>query len=166
MAQEAKKEKETTALAVRRPSRLISKVEQDFERMIEELWKRPFPSFWPERWWPMRALTIEMPVLDVFEEKDDVIVQAELPGLTKEEIQVSVTDSTLTLRGEKKRKADVKEEDYYYHERAYGAFARTIELPAEVKADQVKALFKDGVLEIRLPKTEAAKKKSIQVKIE
>lgn len=107
-----------------------------------------------------------MPAVDLFEEKDELVVKAELPGLSKEDIQVQVADSTLTLKGEKKREEEVREEDYYYAERAHGSFVRTLEIPCEVKADQVKAVFKDGVLEIHLPKSEEAKKKTKTVQVQ
>jgi HSP20 family protein len=98
--------------------------------------------------------------------KDDVVIKAEIPGLSKEDITVQVTDSTLTIKGEKKREEEIKETDYYSCERSFGAFTRAVALPCDVKAEQVKASFKNGVLEVRLPKTEEAKKKAITVKIE
>jgi HSP20 family protein len=107
-----------------------------------------------------------MPAVDVYEEKDEVVIKAEIPGLSKEDISVQVTDSTLTIKGEKKREEEVKEDDYYCCERSFGAFSRSVDLPCDVKADQVKASFKNGVLEVRMPKTEEAKKRAITVKIE
>ena len=151
-------------MVVRQPTSLMSRVEQDFERVIDEFWNRPM-STWPWRWLP-RGLTITMPAFDLYEEKDDVIVKAELSGLSKEDIHVNLANSTLTVKGEKKKHEELKEENYFYQERSYGAFTRTIQLPSEVKTDQVKATFKDGVLEIRLPKTEEAKKSSVSIKIE
>ncbi len=166
MTQE-KKEKETTSVPMTRQAELLPRwgeMERWFDRMFEDFWRRPLPSRWrPERWWPGE---VSMPALDVFEEKDDVVVKAELPGLGKEDLQVQITGNTLTLKGEKKKKEEVKQEEYYYCERSHGSFTRNIELPCEVKSDQTKASFKDGVLEVRLPKTEESKKKSIAVKID
>jgi HSP20 family protein len=93
-------------------------------------------------------------------------VKAELPGMSKSDIEVTVSDSTLTLKGEKKKEEEVKEKEYYRCERAYGSFLRTVDLPAEVKAEGVKAIFKDGVLEIRLPKSEKAKQKEVRVQVQ
>jgi len=107
-----------------------------------------------------------MPAVDVYEEKDDVVIKAEIPGLSKEDINVQVTDSTLMIKGEKKRDEEIKEDDYYRCERTFGSFTRAVALPSDVKADQVKASFKNGVLEVRLPRTEEAKKKAITVKID
>jgi HSP20 family protein len=106
------------------------------------------------------------PAVDVYEEKDDIVVKAELPGMTKEDIQVDIADSHLTLKGEKKKEEKIEEEDYFACERSYGSFHRSLELPTEVQAEKVKASFKNGILEIRLPKSEEAKTKEIKVKIE
>jgi HSP20 family protein len=107
-----------------------------------------------------------MPSLDVYEEKDSVVVKAELPGMKKEEVEVNLAGENLTIKGEKKEEQEVKEDDYYRRERSYGSFLRNVALPCDVKSDEIKASFKDGVLEIRMPKTEEAKKKSISVKID
>jgi HSP20 family protein len=145
----------------------MSRLEQDMERMFHEFWRRPFLSLWDhERSWPGRMLSIQMPALDVYEEKDEVVVKAELPGLSKEDLDVTLTESTLTLKGEKKKEEEVKEKNFYRSERSSGSFVRTIDLPSEVKTDQTKASFKNGVLEIRLPKTEDAKRKVTKVKID
>ncbi len=79
---------------------------------------------------------------------------------------MGISGSALTIKGEKKQEEDVEEEDYYCRERSYGTFSRTVELPYEVKAEEAKASLKNGVLEIRLPKTEEAKTRSIPVKID
>jgi HSP20 family protein len=154
-------------LALRTPFGTLSRLEQDMERMFNEFRRRPLLSFWePDRWWPGRTLGLQMPAVDVYEEKDDVVVKAEIPGLSKEEIEVTLTDSTLTIQGERKKEEETKEKNYYCSERSSGSFARRLELPADVKADQAKASFKDGILEIRLPKTEEAKKKAVKVKVD
>jgi HSP20 family protein len=105
-------------------------------------------------------------VVDVFEEKDDIVVKAEIPGIDKDNIEVNLSDHILTIKGQKKKEEEVKEENYYRSERSYGSFVRTLELPKEVHADKVKANFKNGVLEVRMPKTEEAKAKEIKVQVE
>lgn len=155
---------EEKAVATKKPSEIVSRAE-DFEhwmeRFMDDMWRRPFPSlFGRERWLPIKPLSIRMPSLDVYEEKDTVVVKAELPGMKKEEVEINLAGETLTIKGEK------KEDDYYRRERSYGSFLRSVALPCEVKNDEIKASFKDGVLEIRMPKTEEAKKKSVSVKID
>lgn len=170
MAQATTKEKETKAVTVHRPTEILprgSDIDRWFDRLFEEFWRRPFPSLWrSERWWPFDADITRGPVIDLYEDRDEVVLKAELPGLSKEDLHVEVSDSALTIKGEKKREEDVKEEDYYCSERCYGTFSRTVELPCEVKAEEAKASLKNGVLEIRLPKTEEAKTRTIPVKID
>ena len=167
----ATKEKESKALTIHRPAEILlraQEMERWFDRMVEDFCRRPFPTLLrPERWWPAEAgMMMRMPAVDVYEEQDDVVIKAEIPGLSKEDISVQVTDSTLTIKGEKKREEEVKEDDYYRCERSFGSFTRAVNLPCEVKADQAKASFKNGVLEGRMPKTEEAKKKATTVKID
>lgn len=102
----------------------------------------------------------ETPRIDVHQTADEVIAIAELPGVeSKEDIEVEVTDDTISLRGEFRRHHDVRDEDYIHAERYYGSFARTIPLPVEVKPEEAQGSFTNGLLEIRIPKTEASKKK-------
>ncbi len=161
---------EEKAVATKKPGEITSRVEDIehwMERFMDDMWRRPFPSlFGRDRWLPIRPSSIRMPSLDVYEEKDSVVVKAELPGMKKEDVEVNLVGANLTIKGEKKEDQEVKEDDYYRRERSYGSFLRTVALPCEVKSDEIKASFKDGVLEIRMPKTEEAKKKSIAVKID
>jgi len=168
---EATKEKNSNALTTQKPAEIMPRaqeMERWFDRMVEDFWRRPLPTLLrPERWWPAETgMMVRMPAVDVYDEKDDVVIKAEIPGLSKEDISVQVTDSTLTIKGEKKREEEVKGDDYYRCERSFGAFTRAVALPCDVKPDQVKASCKNGVLEVRMPKTEEAKKKAITVKVE
>jgi HSP20 family protein len=141
--------------------------EREVDRLFDDLRRFSWPSLWhPERLFPGVGLRLQMPAVDVYEEKDQVIVKAELPGMGKDDIQVNLTGTTLTLKGEKKKEEEIKEHDYYRCERSYGSFTRTVELPIEVKGEEVKASFKDGVLEIRLPKSEEARRKQIKVQVQ
>ncbi|OGW72782.1 MAG: hypothetical protein A2Y02_02605 [Omnitrophica bacterium GWA2_52_12] len=106
------------------------------------------------------------PEVDVVEEKDNVVVKADLPGVKKEELEVKVEGRLLTLKGERKEEKETKEKNYYASERFYGAFTRMIELPTDIKAEQVKAVCKDGVLTVTLPKTEGAKAKQVAVEVQ
>jgi HSP20 family protein len=105
------------------------------------------------------------PALDAFEDKDKYVVTVEVPGLKKEDINVVVHDGVLTVSGERKSEKDVKEGTVHRTERFYGKFSRSVSLPSAVKADQVAAAYKDGVLKVEVPKADEAKPKSIEVKI-
>jgi HSP20 family protein len=107
-----------------------------------------------------------MMAVDIFEEGDDVVVRAELPGLKKEEIEVSVTDDILTIAGEKKRKEKIDRKDYYSLECSAGAFSRSVRLPAEVESEKAKASFTDGVLVVRFPTSEEGRKKRKHIQVE
>ncbi len=159
-----KKEKE---LARVEPTKVLSPVEE-MERWFEDFFRRPFSLMRPS-WFPrLRMPEIEeiTPSVDVFEEKDEVVVKAELPGITKENIDVKVSDDVITISGEKKKEEKVEKKNYYRMERSYGSFTRSLSLPAEVQTEKASAKFKEGVLEIRIPKTEEAKKKEKKVLIE
>ena len=165
MAKEVKETKPAVSRRTEIAPRRFSDVERMFEDWFEDFWSRPFPRLWRPDFSRLRAISLEAPALDVYEQKDDLIVKAEIPGLTKDEIDISLEGNTLTIKGEKKKEEEVKEEDYYRCERTYGAFSRSVELPMEVQADKVNASFKNGVLEIRLPKTGEAKKNVVKVKV-
>jgi len=91
-----------------------------------------------------------VPAVDVYEEKDAIVVKAEVPGMTKDDLQVSMSGDVITIRGEKKRQEDVRDGEYYRHERSYGAFTRSVRLPTDVQTDKATATFKNGVLTIQL----------------
>ena len=163
---EKTKEKETKAVAPWRPFTGLTGWEREMDRMMEDFFGRRMRPWSPERWLRGAVEAITAPAVDVYEEKDDIVVKAELPGMEKSDIEVNLADSRLTLKGEKKKEEKIEEENYFRSERSYGAFVRSVQLPAEVQADKVKAAFKNGILEVRLPKTEEAKRKEIKVKVE
>ena len=102
--------------------------------------------------------------IDVYETKDNVVVKASLPGVKPEEIDVTITGNTLTLRGESKEENEVKEENFIRKERRYGSFSRSVTLPDGLKSDQADASFENGMLTLKIPKSEESKPKSIKVK--
>jgi HSP20 family protein len=103
------------------------------------------------------------PRLDMSETKDTLTIKAEIPGLEAKHLDVSVSGDTLTIKGEQKREQEEKNEQRHVVERTYGTFVRLVRLPAPVAQDKIKASGKNGVLTIRLPKTEEAKQKAIPV---
>lgn len=161
--------KEKKGIEPYRPSKALSVFEQ-MDRLFEDFLGRRFGSpWWPGIRWPEIRWPAEIeisPTIDIFEEKDEVVLKAELPGMTKEDVNVNITENTLTISGEKKKEEKVEKKDYYHLERSYGSFSRSLRLPADVQSEKAKATFRDGVLEIRVPKTEEAKKKEVKVKIE
>jgi HSP20 family protein len=104
-----------------------------------------------------------MPAVDISETDDEFIVAADVPGLKNEDIKISVANNVLTLRGERKSVREDKKENFHRVERTYGAFERTFSLPSGVKSENIRAKYKDGVLEVRLPKSKEAKPQEIKV---
>jgi HSP20 family protein len=105
------------------------------------------------------------PALDMYEDKDNLYVRAELPGMKREEIDLSLHEGSLSISGERKGAEQVRDAEVYRAERFFGRFQRTVALPVQVAADKVKAQYKDGILTITLPKAEEAKPKHIDVNV-
>jgi HSP20 family protein len=103
------------------------------------------------------------PPVDIFEKNESLVILAELPGLRREDIDISVEGGTLTLRGERRRDNEVKEESYYRVERRYGVFARSFSLPTSVDAEKIQATYSGGLLRIELPKAEEARPKRVEI---
>jgi HSP20 family protein len=110
-------------------------------------------------------MEVTAPAVDLYEEKDDIVVKAELPGMDKDNIEVNLTDHRLTIKGERKRGRDQRRELLQVGTLLW-LLVRTLELPTDVHTDKVKAGFKNGILEVRLPKTEEAKAKEVKVKVD
>lgn len=141
-----------------RPFREMTSVRKD----MDKIWDRFFGE-WPSAE-PFRGEWA--PSLDVSETKDDIVVKAELPGMDAKDIDISLANDVLTIRGEKKQEEEEKDENYHRVERSYGAFSRSVRLPRDVRSDKIKASHKNGVLRITLPKSEEAKSKEIKIKVE
>ena len=133
-----------------------------FKRELDRLFDRMGDWDLPE----FKSLGDWMPRLDISESKDAYLVKAEIPGIDPKEIQVSVDNGVLTVKGEKKQETEQKDEHYYRLERSYGSFARSVRLPGPVEGGKVSAPSKNGVLTVSLPKAAAAKGSQIPVTIE
>ena len=105
------------------------------------------------------------PSIDIVEDKDNYLVRVDLPGLSKDDVSVTLQDNFLTIKGERKAEAESKDANYYRRERVYGSFSRTFELPGTVDPKKIDAHFRDGVLHVTLPKTAEPKPKQIEVKV-
>jgi HSP20 family protein len=139
------------------PFREMAELRDTMDRLFDRGFSRPW-----------RLLTWEtgdglFPV-DLYETDDEVVVKASLPGVKPEEVQISVTGDTLTVKGETREEHEEKQPNYYRQERRYGTFSRTLSLPVKVDADKAKAEFENGVLELRLPKVPEVRPKTIEVK--
>ena len=132
------------------------------ERAMEDLFGRFF-SGWPQYRKETEALGWS-PAMDVIDRKDEFVLRADLPGLTEKDIEVTVQNGNLSLRGERTEEKETKEGEEYVRERWSGSFSRTLNLPTDVNTEKINASFKNGVLEVHLPKTKQAEGKRIEVK--
>jgi len=143
-----------------RPTRDLLNIRDEVNRLFDN-----FFTGLPER----RRGLLEgewAPSVDIAETDNDVVVTAELPGVKQDDVDITITDDVLTLKGEKKEEKEVKEKNYHRIERSYGSFQRSVSLPAGVQADKAKATYKDGVLHITIPKAEEARPKQIKIDVE
>ena len=139
----------------------------EFERWFESAWRRPLgflrPTMWPIE--GFRDFETGLLNVDIFEDKGDLVMKAELPGMKKEDVSIELQDNVLTISGEKKKEDKVEKGKFFRHERVYGSVSRRFELPYDIDVEKISAHMEDGVLEIRLPKTAKVEEKSRSIPI-
>jgi len=145
------------ALARWNPNRDMMSVRDEMSRVLNEVFGRGASD---ESAWVSGAWT---PPVDIYETDEALVMKAELPGFSKDDIGIELKENTLVIKGERKHEDEVKEGNYHRMERSYGAFQRAFMLPMTVDQEKVKASYKDGILELRLPKVQAAQPKRIAV---
>lgn len=136
------------------PVREMMTLREAMDRLFDDAFTRPLS---------MSAVSA-MPAIDLYQTADEIVVKAALPGLKPDEVQISVTGEVLTLRGEFKQQEEKKEATWHMREQRYGSFERSIMLPTEVQTDKAKADFENGILTVSLPKAEAVKPRTINIK--
>ena len=137
------------------PFRDVTDIQNEMDRLFEGYFGRPVQLAATERFWA--------PAVDMFETKDELVLAVELPGLTEKDIRLTVDGDMLTVRGERARAEEAKEDGFHRSERWFGKFERSLPLPMPVQADRVTATYRDGVLTVKLPKVEAVKPKEIKI---
>ena len=134
-------------------------------RWVEDEMDRLFVSFWRNDDGFSTAIGQWSPKVDLYEEKNNVIVKAELPGLRKEDISLTLKDDTLTITGERQEEREKKGDHYLVREGSVGRFRRVLTLPHEIKTKDVKAEFDQGILKITLPKSEVSKNQEVKIEV-
>jgi HSP20 family protein len=145
--------------ALRHP---ILEMEKAFDRFFGKGWG--WPTAWHQHDFP--AIEIEgtrLPKVDLIDRQDEVLLRAELPGLDKKDVEVSLNDNVLLVKGRTKTEKKEEEGEYHRHEIQSSSFARSISVPSNIDASKIAATLKDGVLEVTLPKTKSSTKKTINV---
>ena len=162
MAEETKKQE----LQKAPPARALSPFEE-MDRMFDQYfrrgWMRPWRFEWPAVPQALTAFDERFPKVDVIDDETEVVVRAEVPGVDKKDIDISVGEDSVTIKGSTHREEKETRGDFYRHELVSGAFSRTVGLPATVDGAKAKAEFKDGMLELTLPKVETAKRHSVKI---
>lgn len=149
-----KKAKESNVVPIR--SNLFEEFEQLFENFWSQGWIKPFEG--------RRELQLEnLPKVDVIDRDDAIVVKAALPGVAKEDLEVSTTAQTVTIRGTTRKETKEEKDQYYRCEIATSDYLRTVPLPASIDESKVKAKFKDGLLELTCPKLESSKRRSVKI---
>ena len=148
----------------RHESGIFSPIAQ-MDRLFDEVFKRPFFSLWSPRLGGEEMEQLYLPI-DIFEDGESVIVKAEIPGIKKEDVNVQLTPDSITISGKKTDEQRVEQKDFYRLERTYGSFTRTCQLPVETMTDKARAVFKDGILEVRIPKSMEAAQRTRKLTIE
>lgn len=159
------KEKAKAELIVKKEPDVLSPF-GEMERYFDEIFRQPFALFghpmWPRTQFPSREMM--SPTVDIFEEGKEMVIKAEIPGMKKSDINIDISENSMTISGEKKQEKKIDEKDYHRVECSYGSFCRSFRLPENVVTDKAEASFKDGVLEIRIPKSNKEKKKKITIR--
>ncbi len=137
-------------ISIWNPFAELERIRKEFDRLFDEMTVTETEK-------------VFAPVVDVYETDSELVIKAEIPGAKKEDIEVSIKDNAVHIKGEKKEEKEEKTETVHRVERFYGRFERMIPLPTEVDTEKAKAEYKDGVLEIRIPKTETSKERKIQI---
>jgi len=135
---------------------MFEEMERMLENMLPQRWMRPFRM-------EQSILSETLPQMDIIDCDDTIVVRAALPGVDKKDLEVSTTHQTLTLRGTTQKETQEETGEFYRHEISRGNFLRTVTLPAAIDEANIKAKFKDGMLEVSLPKLESAKRHTIDI---
>lgn len=143
---------------MRRRGNLLSQFENQMDRLFDDFWLNPFRG--TEEW-----TGSYLPPVNIRENDGQVIAEVELPGMSEKEIDITVTRDTLRISGEKKQQEETKKENYYCMESSYGSFNRLVDLPSEVDEEKTEAEFKNGVLTVKMPKSQEAKTKSKKIPV-
>jgi HSP20 family protein len=132
-------------------------LKQAMDRMLDASYLQPF-------WTSDDGADTIVPVVDMYETGNEVVVKATMTGVEEKDLDINITGDTLTIKGETKSEKEEKQENYYYQERRYGTFSRSISLPAGLETDKAEAVLESGVLTLTLPKAESVKPKAVKVK--
>jgi HSP20 family protein len=149
--------------APRRELNLLDEMDRAFEGLFHRGWLRPFREVWPDLARFEETFGAGFPKVDVLDRDEEVLVRAEVPGVEKKDLHVELSGQMLTIHGERRREEKEEKGEYFRSEIAHGMFTRTLRLPVEVAEDKAAADFKDGILEVHLPKTHKTERRQVEI---
>lgn len=141
----------------------FEEMERTFERLMQRDWLRPFKWDWPISSTVAESMNVRLPAVDVIDQDNQVVVRAEMPGIDKKNIEVSMTENSITIRGKARSEAKEERGDFYRSEISQSAFTRTLSLPSGVDPAQVKAKLQDGILEVIVAKANGSRRHTITI---
>lgn len=153
-----------TGMPEEAPARVFPELERAFDDFLSRRWPRLSGLEWPRLGGISNLLARQIPTLDIVDGEKEVVVRAEVPGIDKKDIDVSIADRTLTIKGSTRKETKEENETYFHQEIRSGSFSRSVLLPAEVNASKAESSFKGGVLELRLPKAKIVKPQKVELK--
>jgi len=168
MSKKAKKTKEAVPAKIEQTGpfqemeKRLKEIEKRFEDFFPSDWLRPSKWELPE-WSSLSTMEFKTPKMDIVDRDDDILVRADIPGVKKENLDVTLTDNTITVKGSTSEEKKEENGDYYRSETMKGSFTRTMSLPSDVDGGKAKSTFKDGVLEVTVPKLEKAKRHTVNI---
>ena len=138
---------------------------REMERMISNFFRSPVPMIQPPRWFAREYAGEMMPEVDLKETDKDLVLSVVIPGLERDDFDINVTEDSITITGERKSEEEHPGERYHIRQQSYGTFHVSYSLPSEVKPDDVKAVYKNGVLEVTMPKAEVTEAHKVKVEV-
>ena len=159
----ATNETETKSLIPQPEVGQLTRWDEELRQTFGEFFARALHPFFDGH--PRRPFGLDTFAADLYEKNNEIVVKAELPGLDKDSIHIEFSDCQISIKGEKKRDTGLKQADYYFSECSYGPFLRALDLPSDVQVEKARTSFKNGILEIRLPKIKETTRKTINIKI-
>lgn len=152
----------TTSNPFREMEKRLLQMEKRLSDIFPESWLQPSKWELPE-WTGLGSIELTTPKLDIIDRDDDILVRADIPGVKKENLEISLTDNTITLKGSTSEEKKEEKGDYFRSETMKGSFSRTMSLPSEVDGTKATSSFKDGVLEVVVPKLEKSRRHTVKI---
>ena len=161
-----KQAEKTGVILQAKPIQTLSRYEE-FDRLFDDFisrnWLSPFRFDWPTKDIFRTSLETKLPKVDVIDRDSEIVIRCEVPGVDKKDLEITMTERTVAIKGEARHEQKEEKGNYFRHEISRGSFSRTVSLPCDVDSEKTKSTFKDGLLELIAPKTKAVKRHTVKL---